>query len=353
MARYIKSSGVATKFAAARAKIRGRKKVIRIFSHYIPTKMLLLVLVEAFVLASAVYAGAYIRLYDPAAGIPDPVQPLWLRAAVFSFFTLVIMAGLGLYQIEFKEGLRGMLLRLGAAFALSLGTMSLIFYLVPSFYLGRGVLAITLIIAGCGLGLTRLVFFKWTGGGIFNPRILVLGTGTRAAVVEELARHNIMAASPNIVGYLPLRATRHAIEPSRILPGDGSLHNMVRRYGVDEIVIAVRDRRGGNLPMQELLECKLAGVKVTDLSSFIERERGQVLLESLNISWMVLAEGFRLNFIREIVKRGFDLAVSAVILTLSLPVMVFAAICIYLESGGADPLPTGTRRTGGEDVQHI
>ena len=155
-----------------------------------------------------------------------------------------------------------------------------------------------------------------------------------------------MAASPNIVGYLPLRATRHAIEPSRILPADGSLHNMVRRYGVDEIVIAVRDRRGGNLPMQELLECKLAGVKVTDLSSFIERERGQVLLESLNISWMVLAEGFRLNFIREIVKRGFDLAVSAVILTLSLPVMVFAAICIYLESGG--PILYRQERVGQE-----
>lgn len=308
--------------------------MIRVFSHYIPTKILLLLLVEALVLASAVYVGVFVRLYDPAAGIPDSLQPLWHRAAVFSSVMIVIMATLGLYQVEFKEGLRGMLLRLGAAFLLGLGIMSLFFYLVPSFYLGRGVLAITLIIAWCGLGLTRLLFFKGARAGIFNTRILVLGTGERAAAVEDLARHNTIGTSPDIVGYLPLRATRHAIAPSRILSAEGPLRNAVQKYNIEEIVIAVRDRRGGNLPMQDLLECKLGGIRVTDLSSFIERERGQVLLESLNTSWLVFGEGFRQNLVRETVKRAFDLAVSAVILTLSLPVMVFAAICIYLESGG-------------------
>lgn len=308
--------------------------MIRIFSHYIPTKILLLLLLEAGVLAYSIYAGVFIRLYDPSFGIPLALEPLWPKAAVFTSLMIVIMATLGLYQVEFKEGLRGIFLRLAAVFLLGLMIMSLVFYLVPSLFLGRGVLAIALGISLCGTVLTRLLFFKWMRSGIFNQRILVLGTGARAVAVEDIARRSTIGTSPRVVGYLPLRATHHSIELSRILPPEGPLLDTVRKYGIEEIVLAVRDRRGGNLPMEELLECKLRGIRITDLSSFIERECGLLRLESLNISWIIFGEGFRQNFVREMVKRVFDLAVSAVILVLSLPVMVITAICIYLENGG-------------------
>jgi sugar transferase (PEP-CTERM system associated) len=108
----------------------------------------------------------------------------------------------------------------------------------------------------------------------------------------------------------------------------------VKRHQVNEIVIAVRDRRGGVLPVQELLECRLRGIAITDLASFFERERCQLHLESLNMSWMIFGEGFRQGFVRETVKRFFDVITSAVIVLVTLPVMLITALCILFEDGG-------------------
>ena len=67
----------------------------------------------------------------------------------------------------------------------------------------------------------------------------------------------------------------------RILTGGIDLVDAVRRYKVDEIIVAVRERRGGVLPLRELLDCKLMGVRVLDLSSYYERAVGQLRLDSL------------------------------------------------------------------------
>jgi sugar transferase (PEP-CTERM system associated) len=109
---------------------------------------------------------------------------------------------------------------------------------------------------------------------------------------------------------------------------------MVEKYGVDQIVLAVRDRRGGGFPVQELLECRLKGVKIVELATFFEREYRQVLLESITPSWMVLGDGFNQGVFRNIVKRLWDLVVSGVLLALTLPIMLLAALFIYLEGGG-------------------
>jgi len=57
------------------------------------------------------------------------------------------------------------------------------------------------------------------------------------------------------------------------------------------------------------------------------------LLESLNPSWMVLGNGFRQGLFGDTVKRLFDVTVSAALLLLTLPIILVAALCIYLESG--------------------
>jgi sugar transferase (PEP-CTERM system associated) len=200
-------------------------------------------------------------------------------------------------------------------------------------YLGRGVFGIAYFAAFAGVLLERLVFFKWNGPDILKPRILVLGTGSRAAWVDIVASTSSAKRDMKVVGFLPLLATRHYVDSSRILPAEGSLMAMVRKYGINEIVVAVRDRRHGGLPMKELLECKLKGVRVVELSSFIERECGQVRLESLNASWMIMGEGFRLGLFRDFVKRIFDLGASLALLIVSSPVMLLTALCIYLENG--------------------
>ncbi len=73
---------------------------------------------------------------------------------------------------------------------------------------------------------------------------------------------------------------------------------------------------------------------VRDLSAFYERVRGEVPIESLKASWLIYGDGFAQDAMRTFVKRAFDMLLSALLLLLALPVMVLAALAIFLESGG-------------------
>ncbi len=187
-------------------------------------------------------------------------------------------------------------------------------------------------LALAGIYFVRSVYHRWNNLGVLKSRVLVLGTGSRVAGLEENSRRS---PSHRVVGYVSLQPTRHFVPQSQLLPmapGD-TLMSVVDKHAIDQIVVGVRDRRGGGFPVQQLLECKMKGVKVVELPTFFEREYRQVMLESLNPSWMVLGDGFRQSFFGNIAKRLFDVTVSAVLLLFYLPVLLVAALCIFLESG--------------------
>jgi sugar transferase (PEP-CTERM system associated) len=309
--------------------------MIRIFNHYIPAPILVLILVESAVLLASIFIGASIRFGHFEWPFFASVDGLTSKALVFGVLMLMTMTTLGLYQRDFLGGLRGVFVRLCASFVLGFAIMSLMFYLVPDLYLGRGAFGLSFGIAFGGILLVRVLFFQWADLGILRARILVLGTGTRAVNVESIANTSGPGQSSTIVGYLPVKGAQHHVEASRILPvSQGSLLEIVKSYNIDEIVLAVRERRGGGLPMQELLECKLHGVRVTELSTFFERERGQVRLDSVNTSWLVLEEGFNNNSFRDIVKRVFDIGSSLTLLIATLPILLVTALLVKLGSPG-------------------
>lgn len=305
--------------------------MVRIFSHYVSAKLMLLVFLEALVLMLSLRLGYAFHLSGSAAALAGSEAAL--LPATFALGMLVVMNSMGLYQLDHWKDEQSVRVRLVAAVLLGLGLTFLIMCLVPSLELGPDGWAITMIVALIGTALVRFAFYKWDKLVAFKPRVLVLGTGSRVMKLAELAQrnHNHM-----MVGYVASPSSTHHYVPLphvlTMAPGE-SLLSVVEKYGIDQVVVAVRDRRGGGFPVQELLECRLKGIKVAELPTYFEREYQQVLLESLNASWIVLGEGFRQGFLRTSVKRLFDLAASTTLLLLTLPVMLLAAICIFLESG--------------------
>jgi sugar transferase (PEP-CTERM system associated) len=114
-------------------------------------------------------------------------------------------------------------------------------------------------------------------------------------------------------------------------------HDQLRRTAaelkVSEIVVAVRERRGGVLPLRHLLDAKLHGIRVMDLQSFYEREKGVLRIDSMRASWMIFGNGFDQGIARDVVKRLFDLLASAALLLLALPILLLAMLAIVIESG--------------------
>jgi sugar transferase (PEP-CTERM system associated) len=137
-----------------------------------------------------------------------------------------------------------------------------------------------------------------------------------------------------VVGYVAMNdgtgAVPQAINRSQI----ANLAEHVEGLGASEVVLALEERRNA-LPLSDLLRIKTTGVHVNDLSSFLERETGRVDLDSLNPSWLIFSDGFSSGRrLSSFGKRLFDVIVSALILTVSAPLILVTALAVKLESKG-------------------
>jgi sugar transferase (PEP-CTERM system associated) len=166
-----------------------------------------------------------------------------------------------------------------------------------------------------------------------RTRILVFGVGTAAQVVAETLR----SRDPNahIVGFVPGPNEREpAVPVADIMALRGTLPEIANSLGVDEIVVALTERRSGSMPLRQLLDCKVSGIKVYDLATHFEKTLGQIRLDYLNASWLIFGDGFNQGAWRTAVKRVFDLLSAVGLIVLSAPVMLVAAIAIKVESRG-------------------
>lgn len=282
---------------------------------------------------AAVYGGVATRFSDSGT-IPADLQPLLPKAITFSLVMLGLMTAGGLYDLESHGGMRDLLTRMGLSFGLGLVAMSLLFYFFPVLLLGRGAFLISFGLALTGILTSRLLFNRWARVGVLKTRTLVLGTGSRAAHVETILAQRGAASNIQVIGYLPMEGSHHFIDHSRILDTDEPLPALVARLQIDQIILAIRDRRDGGMPVNALLECKMRGVQIMELSNFFERENGHLQIDSMNASWLILAEGFHQGMLRDTVKRLFDLVISIAMLVCTLPVMAVTALLVKLESPG-------------------
>ncbi len=311
--------------------------MVRIFSHYVHQKFMLLAGLEALVLMSSFYLGLAFNLSgsafaDSGGSMLAGSGASAVTATTFVLGMLIVMKVMGLYDITLWQNMRLVQLRMAFAIPCSLVIILLIVYAMPSLHFGPDGVIVMVSAAFGGIALVRLLFFKWDRVAAFKPRVLVLGTGSRVVRLADVAQHS---RKHFMVGYVPFPASAgHQVPALKVLsvaPGE-SLSSIVKKHRVNQIVIAVRDRRGA-LPVRDLLECRAQGVSVIELATFFEREYRQVALESISPSWMMLGEGFRQGALRRGMKRLFDLSMSAALLLLTLPIMLIAAICIVVESG--------------------
>lgn len=300
--------------------------MIRIFRHYLPKALLVLGLAEVVILLFAMYIGASVRFVNTSIVEVTKAEPVFSNAIIFAALMVFVMTAFGLYQRDLKEGEWGYFPRLGVSFVVGLALMSLLFYLMPSLSLSRGVVGFTFVFALIGLTAARYFYLKLTDHDAIKRRVLVLGTGSRALRIGELERAK-EHSDFHVVGYLPINGANDNV---KALPDIGSLQAVVEKYRVEEIVVGLRDRRGA-LPIQEILQCKLRGVQVIDLPAFFERETGRIHLETLSPSWLVFADGFQQGSFKAIVKRTFDIVASVALLIFAGPIMLVTALLIYAE----------------------
>jgi sugar transferase (PEP-CTERM system associated) len=182
---------------------------------------------------------------------------------------------------------------------------------------------------------TRTAFLRFVDLDVFKRRVLVLGTGRKAARIAALAtersiRHFVPAAYLRCGTDL---AMVPAAEVDLDSEGPDVIADCARELRATEIVVATDDRRG--LPVSELLRCRTAGIRVIDYLDFIERETEAVDLAALQPGWLIFSDGFRgSGRTAKVCKRCFDIALALTLSLFTLPLMLLTCLIIMIGSPG-------------------
>ncbi|ADE16318.1 sugar transferase, PEP-CTERM system associated [Nitrosococcus halophilus Nc 4] len=315
---------------------------IRLFNHYIKRAFLVLAFWEAAILLSSIWLAAFIRFTGDHQLVQENLGLFWPKAVVYAAVVAMALIAAGLYRRRQRYGLLGIFNRLVVTMLVAGPVMAVIFYLVPELYLGRGILVLSIIISFLALLLSRSFFLYLMGLQGLQRRLLILGAGKRATSVSTLRRRSDRLGI-DIVGYVPLPDEAIQIPEERLVEVDSSLQEYVAGEGIDEIVVAADERRG-RLPSDELLNCRMAGVEITDVLDFFEQTTGKLKIDVMYPSWLLFSVGFRRHFLRQVGKRIFDVTVSLVLLVFCSPLMLFAVVAIWSESGR--PILYRQRRVG-------
>jgi sugar transferase (PEP-CTERM system associated) len=254
-------------------------------------------------------------------------------ALVFALLMVGLNAAFGLYRRDHRLNFSEYAVRQSAALVIGLPAAYGLSHMLPGGTVFQQAFGPLVLIALGGLLAVRQIAVSSAARRFLPYRVLVLGTGPEALAVETSLE---MTNPPGLelAGFYPLeKIPVRSVATTRIVSNHLTLEETVQHLGVDEIIVAVREQRGGVLPLRELLECRLNGVRITDLPRFFERVHGRVPIESLKASWLIYGNGFRQTWLRSTVKRAFDILIVGVLLPIAMPIMAIMALLIAIDGG--------------------
>jgi sugar transferase (PEP-CTERM system associated) len=318
---------------------------IRIFNHYHNLPIAILAFVETLLIAAAPFIAEWLFYGRSFPDIFTNFIKFAPKILAFVASCGVALTAMGLYSARQRARTLGIVLRVLVAHALALSLFAVLSFFVivlqPRPGQALAWAAVSFVFVVCA----RIVAGAMVDEDAFKRRVLVYGTGQRALNLMQLRRRADQRGFL-VVGYMPANGEQVLVEAKKVLGvGAGQLRQLARELEVDEIVIAMDDRRR-EFPVRELLDCRLNGVEVIDIVNFLERETGRVHLDVLNPSWIIFAEGFRRDGMRQATKRAFDLLASFFLVLLVWPFMLLTMIAIKLEDGLRAPIFYRQRRVG-------
>lgn len=302
--------------------------------YYIPTEFVVLAIIEFAVLVVSLYLAFAVRFWDGSWQFE--VGEFLPKALVYAIVLQLSLVAFGVYQRQTGRFINMLVLRIASGLLLGMIPLGVSFYFVPQFFLGRGALFLALLFSFLLISVVRLFFRKVVKERNMQTRILCLGAGKRAGLIREAL------SSGELTG---LNVTAFIAMPGDDVTTNGStielnkhLIELVEELDIDEIVIAVDDRRSQGFPTKELIDCKMSGVNILDLVTFFERRAGKIRLDMLNPSWLYLADGFQTGTVRRIGKRVLDILVVLMLLPIALPLGLLVSVAIIIESGFRGPV---------------
>src|SRR5947208_2774914 len=307
--------------------------MFRIFSQYLPTRTLFLIVFENLLIGATIRLVAMMRLSNSQYSVFED------QGVLFKVITITLICQLclyfhDLYDLRIVKDSRELFVRLLQAFGVCSILVAAVYSLFPRMFLGRGVFVVAVIILLCFFIAWRVAFLWINQKRGLKQSMLIVGTGELAKrlAAEILCRPDV---GIQIVGFAtedrPMIG-KSLLNP-KVLGHVSEIATIVARERVDGIVVAMPESRG-KLPVAELLDMKMKGISVEEATTLYEKVTGKIAVENLRPSWLIFSQGFRKSKLTHFYKRLFGVVFSILGLLLFLPVMIVIALLIKLDSAG-------------------
>jgi sugar transferase (PEP-CTERM system associated) len=300
--------------------------LIRLFNVYYPVRTLVLLVGEALIIWTSFLLGAVYELREDSYLVLN-YEGGYFKILGVTVLVLLCSHVLDLYdtaRLNTKGELYFRLLMVPGVLAFILAGVA---YVRPNYLLGSGSSAVGLIILTVALFGWRIGFTWLIQLPILVERVYVLGSGERAQRVVLGLRQNpeLGVEIASWTGKMEGAVTREAVA--------AHLMEAVKKQKIHRVIVATPDRRG-TIPMRELLDLRMQGVKIEEATTWLEKISGKIEVENLYPSWLVFGDGFRRSSTFIVIRRAISIVISLIGLILSLPLLPFIVLAIRLDSKG-------------------
>ncbi len=306
-------------------------KAVRFGKNTLADKLFLLG--ETLLLLVSSFAASYLySLYQPV-----DQEMAAINAVLFTGCVMLCALSVGLYDQKLREDTGGVLKRVVITLLLSGILLELvIFSIVPSLHLGLSYSLIAAFLSMLTLTSFRMLFHYHDVTKISRRKVLILGSGERASIIERRMRRNVDKRNFEVHGFVFIDGDQLGhIPDSKTIHFDykTDLYEYAVENDIEQLVIACDERRN-MLPVEHLFKCKTRGVDVIEILDFIEQETGQIAVNLIYPSWVIYSNGFEMNHrFKTSLDHRLNALLAIVVLCLLWPLMLITALAIYLDDG--------------------
>ena len=301
--------------------------MIRLFKVYYPLRTLVLLVGEAMIVWLSFVMGTMLQNREDSWLLLN-VENGYVKILAVTGVVLLFSHWFDLYDSSSVGAKWDQIFRLLLVLGFVSLALSAVGFLYPNIMPGNGSALAGLIILTFALLGWRGAYFWMVKQPFLRERVYVLGTGERAErLVTGLRERSTLGIE--VVGWtgdVPGELTRDTVA--------SHLLGVAReKKGVHRVIVAMPNRRG-TLPVEELLELRLGGVKVEEATSWLEKITGRIEVEQLYPSWLIFADGFRFSSVFRLLRRMLNFSVALMGLILSLPLLPFIVLAVRMDSSG-------------------
>lgn len=300
--------------------------MVRLFNVYYPVRTIVLILGETLIVCASFVMAALLRL-------PDSVLVLGYEGGFYKVLGITGVAFLFFYYFDLYDTRQvpssgEVFFRLLVVLGILSFFLAAIGFFFPGFLLGNDVFLLGLSILTISIIAWRWIYLWLIAQPFLRERVYVMGSGERAErLVQSLRTRPDLGLE--VVGWAGAvgngSLTREQLASQLIA--------LKEKDAVDHVIVAMGDGRG-KMPVRELLDLRLSGIKIDDATAILEKISGKIEIHELHPSWLIFSEGFRLNYSFLLIRRVISFLFALTGLVISLPLIPFIATAVKMSSPG-------------------